>query len=208
MDMRGGGGESHLVSLSPTRRTRSVRRFYSWSGPTPRLRHPSRRCHVPATSDGSELVRASACESVRAASRSRACARKPLSEMCVRDARRNRERGRRQDAADDDDAAADAEAAAGRRRDSSPRLLRRFRFFRLVAARDWPPPGKSEWRIALVLRHDRRRDAPPEAEVAGLRSPSRRGTGSTNATSVDRSVSDRSLSPSSSLVDFYCHSRT
>jgi len=60
MDMRGGGGggESHLASLSPTRRTRSVRRFYSWSGPTPRLRLPSRRCHVPATS-WCEPVRAS-----------------------------------------------------------------------------------------------------------------------------------------------------
>lgn len=54
MDMRG-GGESHLASLSP-RRTRSVRRFYSWSGPTPRLRLP--RCHVPATG-WCEPVRAS-----------------------------------------------------------------------------------------------------------------------------------------------------
>lgn len=77
------------------------------------------------------------------------------------------------------------------------------------ARRDHPrliPPGSgksdgSECRIVLVARHDRprRRDAPRGTSGSGSRrakTPSRRGIGSTNVTSVDRSISsDRPRSP-------------
>lgn len=130
-------------------------------------------------------LRATGARPVRASPSARmssVCARKSLSEMCVRDVRRNRERGRRQDA-DDDEAAADAAAAptvAGRRRDFSPRLVSdrpSLPVLQLVAARvaiirDWSlirGSDGSECRIVVVVRHNRprRRDAPRSISGSG-----------------------------------------
>lgn len=202
------------LSLRRDDARRSVRRFYSWSGPTPRLRLPSRRCHAPATSDGSQ---ASACESVRAdvervraevvvvgdvrtrrATESRAWT--TTGRRRRRRRRRCRRRGRAKRARPStrffsatglgSSSVASGPPARGRVRRDHPRLI------------SHPGIGRIRnvgWLLSygtLVRGVATRREAPPEAEVARLRSPSRRGIGSTNVTGIDRL---RELSSSLSL---------
>jgi len=116
---------------SPARSVR-VRRFYSWSMPTPRLRTPKRRCRAMLCHAVSQLradeprTCASASESARADPSVfiRGCCAvrrgKWPPEMCVRVRRNRRKRG--QNADDDDDAVAAARqirrrAGGSRRRD-------------------------------------------------------------------------------------------
>lgn len=117
--------------VSNERRTRSrparsvrVRRFYSWSVPTPRLLSGGAvPCHAmpwPGFVSTSRERARSASESARVdpercvrVARMRRGKRPP--EMCVRVRRNRRERGRGQDADDDDDAVATATVAARRR---------------------------------------------------------------------------------------------